>query len=89
MIALWITNFVVAILPNNVLHSYGLGNAVALDLGLGIPFAFVVATISLSKRRSCPNLPLLIITQVLAWAHSIGLITLFAIAIIIAIQVGA
>lgn len=53
--ALWVTTCILAVTPNNQLYAVGLGNAIALDLFLGVPFAFVVAIISLVKRRLCPS----------------------------------
>ena len=89
MFALWVATFVLAFTPNNKLHAYGLDNAIALDLFIGVPFAFFIAIVSLVKRRSCPNVPLLIATQLLAWGHSVGLIALLVLAGIFAIRNGA
>ncbi len=89
MFALWVATIVLVFTPNNKLNAYGLGNAIALDLFVGVPFAFVIAIVSLVKRQSCPNLPLLIVTQLLAWGHSVGLIALLVLAGIFAIRNGA
>lgn len=87
--ALWITTFILMTTPNSKLHAMGLGNAIAFDLTLGVLYAFCVALVSLSQRRSCPSTGLFLMTQFLAWGHSVGLVILLALAASFAVRAGA
>lgn len=89
MIMLWLTSYILAITPNNRLHANGFGNAIMLDLLLGIPFAFFIAICSFFKRRTCPYRMIFFVTQFLAWGHSVGLIAFLTIAMIYALRHGA
>ena len=86
---LWVTTTVLLFVPNNKLHQMGLGNAIAVDLSLGVLFAFciAVASIMIWRRRSCP-LPLFALVQFLAWGHSVGIWLLLFVAAFFAIQHG-
>jgi uncharacterized membrane protein len=87
--ALWIITPVLAFTPNNKLHELGFGNAIVIDMTVGIFFAFLVAVYSFAMRRTCPSRALFVITQVLAWGHSVGLIVFFVYATVYALRHGA
>jgi hypothetical protein len=70
--ALWIATIVLAFIPNNRLWQMGLGNAIAIDMTLGVLFAIFVAIFSIRHRTQGP-LPIFILVQVLAWAHGVGI----------------
>jgi hypothetical protein len=66
----------------------GLGNAIAIDLSLGVLFALVIAILSIRRRKSCPSTILFGLVQLLAWGHSVGIWAFLLIAAYIAIQRG-
>jgi hypothetical protein len=50
----------------------GLGNAIAIDMTVGVLFAIFVAMFSIRHRAHGP-LPVFILVQLLAWAHGVGI----------------
>jgi hypothetical protein len=88
MVGLWTVTCLLAVVPNNRLQEMGLGSAIAVDLTVGVLLAFVVGVVSIRCRRSAPSLAVFLLTQILAWAHSVGLLALLGLAAHLAIQKG-
>ena len=78
---------VLAFLPNNRLHEMGLGNAIAIDLSLGVLFALGIAGVSIYYRATSPW-AVFVMVQLLAWGHSVGIWLFLIIAAFIAVQHG-
>ena len=85
---LWCVTIVLAFVPNNRLHEMGLGNAIAIDLTVGVLFALAIAILSIRRRKSCPSTAIFALVQLLAWGHSIGIWLFLFIAAYFAIQRG-
>jgi hypothetical protein len=87
IVGLWTVTIVLSQVPNNRLHEMGLGNAIAIDVSLGVLVAICIAIVSLRFRASSP-VALFVLVQVLAWGHSVGLWLFLIVMAFIAAQHG-